>query len=97
MELSEALTWVIGGGGAAVIAFWLMEHVEPDLAPEHRRYVSLVTAALLACVAFTLSGSLGYVEEPATVQGWIEALFSIAFVAVSGSQAIHGRLRLRGQ
>ncbi len=95
MELSEALTWVIGGGGAAVIAFWLMERADPDLAPEHKRCLSLVLVSQLACVAFALSVLLGYVDEPTTTQGWIEALFSIAFVAVVGSQAAHGRLRLR--
>jgi hypothetical protein len=92
MELADFLTWLIGGGGAAVLAFWLMEHLPLEgLASEYRRYLSLAIAALVACAAFGISVALGYAETPVGWQAWLEALFAIIAVAIGGSQAIHGR------
>lgn len=96
MELSQWLTWIVGGTGAGVITYWLMERLALDsFAPEGKRYISLALACLLASLAYVASVVLNYSPEPADWQGWLETLFSIWFVAVTGSQAIHGRLRLR--
>jgi len=95
MNLADFLTWLVGGGGAAIVAYWLMEHLPlENLSSELRRYVSLAIAALVACAAFGISVALGYSETPAGWQAWIEALFAIIAVAIGGSQAIHGRLKL---
>jgi len=95
MELSQWLLWIVGGGGSAVITYWLMEHLPIEaLSPELKRYLSLALAAILACLAFAASVGLDYRNDPGTTQAWVEALFTVAFVAVTGSQAIHGRLRL---
>ena len=96
MELREILVWIVGGGGAAGVAYWLMERITlPEFSSEHRRYISLALAAVLGGLAFVASVGLGYRPMPANAQGWLESLFSVAFVAVAGGQALHGRLRLR--
>jgi hypothetical protein len=97
MELGDFLTWIVGGGGAGLIAFWLMDHVKAlrDLGAEYKRYASLILAGLLAAGAFGASVGIGYVPNPGTIQGWIEGTFSVVAVAVGLSQVVHGRLRLK--
>jgi len=95
MELSEFLAWLVGGGGAAAVAYFLMERLPlGNLSSEWRRYLSLVLAAVTACAAFGVTVALGYAETPADAKAWIEALFSIIAVSIGGSQALHGRLKL---
>jgi hypothetical protein len=99
MELSGFLTWLIGGGGGTLVAYWLMENVPAlqNLASEYKRYLSLAIAGLVACAAFGVSVGLGYREAPAGWQGWLEALFAVIGLAIGGSQAIHGRLNLKSR
>jgi len=100
MELNEFLLWLVTGGGAGVAGYWLMEQVGkywPDLSSELKRYLSLTVAAGLAMLAYYAQTLLAYVPAPGTTQAWIEALFSVAAVAIGLSQSIHGRIRLRVQ
>ena len=96
-SLADFLLWVIGGGGAGVIAYWLMEHIGllGGLSSEWKRYVSLGLAAVLACLAFVAAVALSYKDDPGSAQGWLEALFAVAFLAVTAGQVLHGRLKLR--
>ena len=96
-SLADFLLWVIGGGGAGIVAYWLMEHIGllGGLPSEQKRYVSLVLAAGLACLAFVAAVALSYKDDPGSAQGWLEALFAVAFLAVTAGQVLHGRLKLR--
>jgi len=95
--LSQVLTWFVSGGGAGIVAYFLMEKVRPlaELTSELKRYVSLSLAAVLGMAAFSIGVALGYTEQPATAQAWAEALFAVAFIATNLGQIIHGRKRLR--
>ena len=95
--LSQVLIWLVSGGGAGIVAYFLMEKLRPlaELSSEPKRYVSLFLAALLAMAAFCVSVLLRYVEQPGTVQAWAEALFAVAFIATNLGQIIHGRAKLR--
>ena len=95
--LSQVLTWFVSGGGAGIVAYFLMEKLRPlaELTSELKRYVSLLLAAVLAMAAFALAVGLRYVEAPTTIQAWAEALFAVAFIATNLGQIIHGRTRLR--
>lgn len=97
MEMQEMLVWVMGGGGAGIVAYWLMGHIAflMQLAPEWKRYASLALAACLAMLAYAAAVGLGYEAQPESSQAWLEALFSVAAVAIGLSQAIHGRVKLR--
>ena len=97
MTLQEFLVWIISGGGAAALAYGIMELIgkRADLSSELKRYLSLVVAAVLAAGAYALRVLFGYDPAPATFLGWLEAIFAVIGLAVTVSQAIHGRLKLR--
>lgn len=97
MELNELLAWVISGGGAGVLAYWLAAHWDwlQEQSAEVKRYVTLAGASLLGMLAYGASVAMLYVAAPVDARGWIEALFSVAALAVIGSQALHGRRELR--
>lgn len=99
MELAEVLSWILSGGGAGVIAYLLMDKVWQlaELPAEKKRYVALGLAAGIAWVAYLFTLGMEYQAPPQDVRAWIEALFSIAAVAVGLSQVIHGRRDLRGR
>lgn len=96
--LQVFLLWVIGGGGAAVAAYWVLNKSKrfEDLPKEHKRYVSLAVMALFAVLAYLAAAGLNYVEAPTTAQGWLEKLTSIAYAATAGALTIHGWCQLRG-
>jgi len=98
--LLQALVWIVSGGGASYLAYWLIENVPflVRLAAESKRYVSLVLPAILT-VAFAILGYLAMIAmlyEPAPIdaRAWIETLFAVAVLSVIGAQAIHGRVVL---
>ena len=96
MELSELLSWVISGGGAAVVAYFLIERVAAlkALAPEAKRYVAIALSAVLAVGAWFCAAAMGYAAWPVGANAWIEQLFLIATSAFTLSQIIHGAARL---
>ena len=91
MTLQEALQWVLVGGGAGWLAYaiigWLpaLEKLRGDA----KRYASFIMTALLACAGFELEVIFGFETAPVTVQGWLEALFSVIAIAITVSQTIH--------
>lgn len=96
MELNDLLTWILSGGGAGVVSYWLMEHLAflVMLAPQYKRYVSLALAGTLAVVGYLIAVGMGYQVAPAEVKGWVEALFSVIGVAIGLGQLIHGAKKL---
>ncbi len=94
--LKQVLLWIVGGGGAMVIVYFVFEHsVRLDvLSPMLTRFASIVLAALLASLAFVVTVVLNYTPDPVGWQGWLEGLFAVAFVAVGGSQWLHGAKKL---
>ena len=98
MELKDFLFWLTAGGGAGIVGYWVMDQVakyRPGLSSEFKRYLSLALAAGLAMLAHYVLVVMAYAPSPESVQAWVEALFSVAAVAVGLSQAIHGRVDLR--
>lgn len=97
MELREVLAWVISGGGAAVLGYWLMEHIPAlaELQSEWKRYVAYVLTAGIAIGAYMVEYIFGYVQPPAPEwRAWVEVLFQVASVAVGLGQIIHARMKL---
>lgn len=93
------LFYVIGGGGSAAFSFWAMTKIkaQKDLGAEGNRYLSIAISAATGIAAFVAAVFLSYLPMPATPQDWLEAVFAAGFIAGGGSQAIHGRAKLRGQ
>ena len=97
MTLLEFVIWVVSGGGAGVFSYFLMEKVQflANLASEVKRYVGIGLTSLIA-LAFWAGGiGLGYFEQPAGWQAWLEGAFAIAWAANTVALVIHGRTKLR--
>ena len=94
--LQQVIFYLAGGGGAIVIAYWLFENTPwlVELAPKTKRIASLAVAATVAMLAYAAAVGLTYVDAPLNLQGWVEALFAVAFLATTGSQALHGLRQL---
>ena len=96
MELQAFIVWLVSGGGAAWVAFKLMEIVPflVNLVPRDKRYVSLALAGVVAMLAQAALVGVGATPTPADCLAWVELLFSAAALAVIGSQAKHGQVIL---
>lgn len=97
MTLISAITWIISDGGAAYLAFQLVERwrVLAGLAAEAKRIVAFALSAVIACIVFAVAVTIfNYVEIaviPSGWQEWVEALFEIAAGAIIAGQLLHGR------
>ena len=94
MNLWDAAQWVLGGGAGPAV-YWLVNNVAvlSELAPRHKRFVSLALAAAVAWVALGVTLWMG-APLPATPQEWVNKLFAVAFAAIVASQGIHGQREL---
>ena len=96
MELQAFIVWLVSGGGAAWVAFKLMEIVPflVNLVPRDKRYASLALAGVVAMLAQAAAVACKFTPTPADWLGWVTLLFSAASLAVIGSQAKHGQANL---
>lgn len=97
LSLGEAIAWVLSGGGAGVIAFFLIEKIKflAELAPDYKRYASIALTAVLALAAWGAGMGMDYLAVPKDWRNWIEAAFSTIAVALVTAQVIHGATALR--
>jgi len=99
MTLQEALLWLVTGG-AAVLAYFLMEKVAflARLSPIWKRPVAIAIAFVLAQASFLLQVHWGYAPLPIGEQAWAESIFVVGRGAVAAmlSQLIHGAAKLKG-
>lgn len=105
----DLLTYLISGGGAAVVVAWWMdtpvgrrfrekvsEVLSPVLGPrEFSRYLALFLSVAVSLAAYCLAAWAGYVEWPRGAIGWSDLILRLAGLAFSGSQVIHGATVLR--
>ena len=91
MELRLFLTWIISGGGAGYVTYWMMEQfaVLTNLKPKPKRVVAFALSAALAMVGFGLAVAVAYIETPGTALGWIERLFAVGTTAFGLATLIH--------
>jgi len=98
LTLEQALRWLMASG-AGIASYWLIERIPAlaALASEPKRYVALAMSGGLAMLCFLSLVGLTYEPNPASVQGWLEALFSVAAVACGLNQVVHARINLRAR
>jgi hypothetical protein len=96
--LGQLGIWLLKGGGAAIVAYWLLEHVGflKTLSSEAKRYASLILSGGLGAVAFALLVGVGVEAAPPDAAAWLDALLVAAGLAAGLAQGLHGRLKLRG-
>ena len=97
MELKEFLRWAVSGGGAGIIAYFLLGKWAWFSAQtaEHKRYVAIAATFLLADALYLALVFAGYDAMPVGVLGWVEQLFLVGTTAFGLSQVIHGARDLR--
>lgn len=95
--LVQAVAWLLTGGGAGIVAFWLMNKVGflKDLAPDYKRYASIILVMVIAGLVWGFGMIIGYIQVPGVWQVWLEDAFAMMFIALSTSQAFHGATSLR--
>jgi len=97
VTLAEGLAWLLSGGGAGIVTYFLIDKVPflAKLEPDYKRYVSIALVVVLAAAGWGISMAMGYSPVPETWRAWIETAFSIMFVALTTSLVIHGGRDLR--
>jgi len=97
MNLNEFLRWAVSGGGAGIIAYFLLGKWRWFAAQdaERKRYVAIAATFLLADALYLALVFAGYDAMPVGVLGWIEALFLTGTTAFGLSQVSHGERELR--
>ena len=96
MNFQGFLLWVIEGGGAGWVTYWLMEQIGKNLnlSADVKRYISLLLPIVLAVGAYWAGVGVDVTPAPATLVEGLDALVAI-IVAIISSQAVHGFTRLR--
>ena len=99
LSLGEAIAWVLSGGGAGIIAYFVVGKVKflKELGPDYKRYASLGITALLALAAWGAGLGMEYLKMPVDWRGWMEAAFSVIAIALFAAQGIHGAVDLRAR
>ncbi len=91
----QLLAYLVLGGGAGYVAFWLTERLAWPENAEPRRYVSFVVAAAIGLLAWLVEIEFGFVASPeGDWHAWINNGVTVALVVILSAQAIHGRVVL---
>lgn len=96
LSLPDLLTFVTGGG-AAVLAFWLLDRISwlGNLNPEQKRYTAYVLTGGLAVLAWLIKLAMLYEPTPADTRAWAESLYSVAAGAIVANQLLHARVSMK--
>ncbi len=102
MDLSQALKWAIGGGVGWIASYlfkWLETRVVwlEDLEPDTKFGVVCAFTCVLAWGAWALLQLAPGAVWPMGAWEWLNALFTVGFTAITGSQAAYARNTLRAR
>ena len=97
MNLNDAFVWIMSGGGAAYVGFWLVERVAflAALTADVKRYAAFILTGALAVGAWCGLTALTGEPWPVDWQAWVNVLFGVAATAIIAGQAVHGVKVLR--
>lgn len=94
-NLEGILTWVLGGGGAGWLAYWLIEQLNTGKwDPFWKRVFSLTVTGLFGVLAYGVAVMFGYRPGCSDWQSWVEQIVAVIALAITTSQTIHGALKL---
>ena len=96
MDMQQIIAWLAQGGGAGLIAYWIIERWAWAVAldPEPRQYVAWAISGALGVVAWAMSLWFGLQTIPASPQAWFEAAIGAALLAIMGAKIAHARTQL---
>jgi len=96
-NFASFLLWFGTSGGAGLVGFWFVEKLKENwpwfagLTGEIKWYASLAITAFLAMGAHFLEVGFEYQPIPVGWKGWVEALFSVAFVSIVAATSVYRR------
>ena len=96
MDLDMMLKWVLTGGGAGILAYFLIEYWPwaSGLEKRPKQIVAWIISGALGMGAWAFLVALGLEAAPDAWQGWAVALANVAIIAASGSKVLHTFLKL---
>jgi len=95
MDIVKTLSWIVGEGGAGIMAWWIMSQLPlGNLSAELKRYLAWALAGACGICAWGTLLWFGAEVMPTTPQEWTAAVFRVLFLAISGSQIMHARKEL---
>jgi len=83
---------ILGGLAYPAMEFW---DIGVGWRPLYRRALSWAISIGLGVLPYLAAVGMQYEPVPADWRGWIEACWSVAFVAVTASQGLHAALKLK--
>lgn len=97
MELKEFLRWAVSGGGAGILAYYVLERWQwfTQQSSEHKRYITVLVTFALANAFYLALVFAGYDVMPVGTLAWVEQLFLTGTTAFGLSQIIHAGVDLR--
>ena len=96
MGLTDALVWIVSGGGAAYVGYWLVDNV-PALARligDYKRYAAFALTAVVAVGAWCALTAVTGGAWPVDWRAWVSELFSVAATAIIAGQGLHAATTL---
>lgn len=99
LTLKEGLMWLVSGGGAGFLAFYLIDKVPAlkNLGADHKRYVSIALVLGLVSAGWGLFMLMGYEPAPQDWRSGIEQWFSLAYTGLVTSLLVHGATDLKAK
>lgn len=89
MDLEAFLLWIVTPG-AGIIALWIAAKVKAisELPDDTERLVTAAIAAAIGIVGYLAQVGMLYAPAPENWREWVEAIFSVAFIAAGLSDVI---------
>lgn len=93
---AKILIWLITGGGAGVVAFWIWDKIEKASEKARgfggciKRWVILGIGAIISVLAFLCLAWFGLVALPSSPQAWVNTIIAVVGLAYVSSQQAHG-------
>lgn len=97
-DLQGLLGWIVTGGGAVLIAYWVIEHWPwwprfSEWQPEPKRWAAMAWVFVATAPAVLLQVWFGLRQMPPNIQAWLNIMFTAWGPLFLANQLWHGRAK----
>lgn len=94
-DVKSVITWVIEGGGAGIISWWLFEQLVKNktinkMKKEWKRFWAVILAIFIGGIVAYVGSLLNIYPLPESLEAWLDLLIKIGLLAAAASQLAHG-------
>lgn len=94
-DVKSLITWLIEGGGAGVISWWLFEQLTKNkslkkMKKEWKRFWAVVFAIIIGGVVAYIGSLFNLYPLPESLEAWFDLLVKIGLLAAAANQLAHG-------